>query len=165
MRFAKLRREVPPCSWLLDAVHFLPQVVHQALHIGEMAAHPFFAAQTRLTFARCGVVDPRSAEAEATETAEATLAAPGMVFVRRLRCPNCRTMQRIHCRLARATAPRVCRACDVPMRAAGVDTDTELSVRNASSAVLREPLARRGFVAGDVIALNSNGATRHFQLA
>ncbi len=31
-----------------------------ALRIGDIAAHPWFAAQDRLTFARVGIVDPRS---------------------------------------------------------------------------------------------------------
>ncbi len=31
-----------------------------ALRMGDVEAHPYFAAQTRITFARCGVVDPRS---------------------------------------------------------------------------------------------------------
>ena len=30
------------------------------LRIGDPAAHPFLAAQTRMTFARCGIVDPAS---------------------------------------------------------------------------------------------------------
>jgi len=32
-----------------------------ALRIGVPEKHPFLAAQTRLTFARCGIIDPRSA--------------------------------------------------------------------------------------------------------
>ena len=32
------------------------------LRIGRPEAHPWFAGQTRLTFARCGVVDPASVE-------------------------------------------------------------------------------------------------------
>ena len=32
------------------------------LRIGRPEAHPFLAAQTRLTFARCGIVDPASAD-------------------------------------------------------------------------------------------------------
>jgi len=32
-----------------------------ALRIGMPEEHPFLAAQTRLTFARCGIIDPRSA--------------------------------------------------------------------------------------------------------
>ena len=34
---------------LFDPVHFLPQVVHQALHVSEMAAHPVLAAGHRAT--------------------------------------------------------------------------------------------------------------------
>ncbi len=35
---------------------------HHAECIGAPLSHPFFAAQTRLTFARCGEIDPRSVE-------------------------------------------------------------------------------------------------------
>ncbi|WP_026606426.1 formate dehydrogenase beta subunit [Methylocapsa acidiphila] len=43
---------------LFDA-GFLSGGAH-ALRIGKTDAHPFFARQTRLTFARCGIIDPTS---------------------------------------------------------------------------------------------------------
>ncbi len=48
-----------------DVASVLDAMVHEggphALRIGKPELHPFLAAQTRLTFARCGIVDPRSA--------------------------------------------------------------------------------------------------------
>src|SRR4051794_696796 len=34
----------------------------EALRIGRIEEHPWFAGQTRLTFARCGLIDPTSLE-------------------------------------------------------------------------------------------------------
>jgi len=48
-------RDVPG----LLAVGFLSGAPHP-LRVGRAEEHPFLAAQTRLTFARCGVIDPRS---------------------------------------------------------------------------------------------------------
>ncbi len=45
---------------VLDAM--LVEAGDHALRIGHPETHPFLAAQTRLTFARCGIIDPRSAE-------------------------------------------------------------------------------------------------------
>jgi formate dehydrogenase iron-sulfur subunit len=43
---------------ILDAM--LREGGSHALRIGAPERHPFLAAQTRLTFARCGIIDPRS---------------------------------------------------------------------------------------------------------
>jgi formate dehydrogenase iron-sulfur subunit len=47
-------------AWLFDAG--LPEGGAHGLRIGRPEEHPWFAGQTRLTFARCGVVDPVSVE-------------------------------------------------------------------------------------------------------
>jgi formate dehydrogenase iron-sulfur subunit len=43
---------------VLDAM--LQNAGPHPLRIGDPGGHPFLAAQTRLTFARCGIIDPRS---------------------------------------------------------------------------------------------------------
>lgn len=42
---------------LADAIHFGSD---HFLSIGEVNKHPYLARQTRLTFSRCGIIDPRS---------------------------------------------------------------------------------------------------------
>jgi hypothetical protein len=96
--------------------------------------------------------------------ARSTLAVPGMAFVRRLRCPACTCARRVRWRLSGRIAPLACNSCGAPMLAAAFDATDELSAASVSAAVLGAPLAQRGFVAGDVIAVGSNGAARHFQL-
>jgi hypothetical protein len=100
-----------------------------------------------------------------TEPAETALSAPGQVFVRRLRCPRCPNVRQVRWRLSGRLAKRLCDACGVSMLSAVMDTETQLTMRNASAAVLQEPLARRGFVAGDLVSVGSADAARYFQLA
>ena len=96
---------------------------------------------------------------------EATLAAPGMAFVRRLRCPKCPNTRRVHGVLSGRLAPRACETCGIPMQATALDTDYELGAVNATTAVLRAPLSGRGFVAGDIVSVHSNAGTNFYQLA
>jgi Zn ribbon nucleic-acid-binding protein len=93
------------------------------------------------------------------------LTVPGKAFVRRLRCPHCGRQSRVRWRVTGRIGVRPCGECGAPMRAAGVDLHDALSARNTPDVVLREPLARRGFVAGDIVALVADGTPRHFQLA
>ncbi|MDH5541237.1 MAG: ThiF family adenylyltransferase, partial [Rhizobacter sp.] len=98
-------------------------------------------------------------------SADNTLAVPGRVFVRRMRCPACGSAWRIQCRLSGRVATTVCPGCRVPLLASALDADELLQAGRVSAAVLREPLTRRGLVAGDVIEVGAGRATRHFQLA
>ncbi len=46
-----------------DVASLLPVLASGGAHplrLGDLAQHPFFARQERLTFARCGIIDPRS---------------------------------------------------------------------------------------------------------
>jgi ribosomal protein S27E len=97
--------------------------------------------------------------------ADATLAAPGQVFVRRLRCPRCGTQRRVHHRASARTGPLTCSTCGSPLFAAAGDADEVLDARTTPAAVLHEPLARRGLRAGDIVELRAAGAKRHGQLA
>lgn len=101
----------------------------------------------------------------ATESAESSLSAFGQVFVRRLRCPQCQAVYRVYCRLSGRLAQRRCTTCRAPMLIAAVDFEACLDTRNLSPAILDEPLASRGFVAGDIVSVGAAGAERHYQLA
>lgn len=100
-----------------------------------------------------------------TECAESSLSAWGQVFVRCLRCPQCGAARRVHCRLSGRLAQRRCTRCRAPMLIAAVDSDACLSARNTTPAILDEPLASRGFVAGDIVSVGAAGAERHYLLA
>lgn len=100
------------------------------------------------------------------DAGEACLSAPGMDFLLRQRCPGCRRLRRVRARLSGRIAQRACDACGETLLASAIDIETGLGARNTSRAVLREPLARRGFVPGDIVALSAGGGgPRHFQLA
>ncbi|MCC6472408.1 MAG: ThiF family adenylyltransferase [Burkholderiales bacterium] len=115
-----------------------------------------------------GSVDLPLAEALALggpDIDRSSLAPPGMAFVRRLRCPWCGALRRVHWRLCGRMSSRLCPVCAAPLRAAALDTQMRLGTANAPAAVLREPLAHRGFVPGDIVALEAAGTTRRFLLS
>lgn len=121
-----------------------------------------------ITVLRSGSIDMPMRDALAlagAEPGENALFAPGQVFVCRMRCPKCRNVRRARWRLSGRLAKRLCDACGAPMLSAVMDTETQLTMRNASAAVLQEPLARRGFVAGDLFSVSTVNAARYFQLA
>jgi adenylyltransferase/sulfurtransferase len=97
------------------------------------------------------------------DSAGSLLAAPSMEFIRRLHCGQCRRSRRVHWRLSGRIGRRACE-CGRPLHAGADDVEEHLGAGNASAAVLSEPLARRGFVAGDLVAVTAGGVTRHFEL-
>ena len=100
----------------------------------------------------------------AVNAPQATLSAPGQVFVRCLRCSKCPQARRVRCRLSGRLARPQCVACGGPTLVAAMDSELALSAGNASAAELREPLGRRGFVVGDLISVAAGGVTHHYQL-
>jgi hypothetical protein len=96
---------------------------------------------------------------------DSALSVPGQLFVHRLRCPKCAVVRRVRCRLSGRLAQRHCVSCGAPLLIAAIDSAPRLSSDSATNAVLGQPLARRGFVAGDVISVGAPGAERHYQLA
>jgi molybdopterin/thiamine biosynthesis adenylyltransferase len=96
---------------------------------------------------------------------ESSLSVLNHVFVHRVRCPKCRAVRRVRCRLSGRLPECRCAACSLPMLVAAIDSEPRLGWHSAGATVLAEPLARRGFVPGDVVSVGDAGAPRHFQLA
>jgi hypothetical protein len=138
---------------------------------GRYAANPTCRldhASWDVTTLGAGSVDMPLAEALALggpNSAGNSLEVPGMAFVRRLRCMKCDYARRVHYRLSGRTGTNLCGTCGKPLLAGALDLEQQLGGKGTPAAVLREPLARRSMIAGDVLALNTADGTRHFQLA
>jgi molybdopterin/thiamine biosynthesis adenylyltransferase len=100
-----------------------------------------------------------------TQSQPNALRLEGHAFVDKLTCAACGDTCSLSWRLSgRLGAARLCRRCQRPMVAAGIDAVDWLDVRRLPAPALASPLCELGFHAGDVVTVRAGNSERHFQL-
>jgi molybdopterin/thiamine biosynthesis adenylyltransferase len=99
-----------------------------------------------------------------TEKDTATLSVDGQTIVRRVRCPQCRTVKNVGGRVSARMKPAACRRCGGAMMPAAIDASDSLCRKDISAAWLDRPLAAFGLVDGDIITLQTGDATVHYEV-